>query len=66
MSAISITINANLEKKINKIASKSGRSFDECVALALQNYADDYEDVYKTDLCAVDSLERSFFLSIGE
>lgn len=66
MNTISIAINAKLEKKIMQIAAKSGRSFDECVTLALQGYADEYEDVYKTDLCSVDNLERSFFLSIGE
>lgn len=66
MSNISISLSADLQKKISKIAQKSGRSFDECVALALSEYVDNYEDFYKADICAVDNLERSFFLSIGE
>ena len=66
MSNISVNISADLKNKISKIAQKSGRSLDECIALALCEYAENYEDTYKTDLCSVDNLERSFFLSIGE
>lgn len=66
MSNISVNISADLKNKISKIAKKSGRSLDECIALALSEYAENYEDTYKTDLCSVDNLERSFFLSIGE
>ncbi len=66
MSHISINISSELKDKISKIAQKSGRSLDECVALALNEYAENFEDTYKTDLCSVDNLERSFFLSIGE
>ena len=66
MSNISVNNTADLKNKISKIAQKSGRSLDECIALALSEYAENYEDTYKTDLCSVDNLERSFFLSIGE
>lgn len=66
MRKISVSVNDELHCKITRIAQKSGRSLDECVALALRDYIENYEDVYKTDLCAVDNLERSFFLSIGE
>ena len=48
------------------MAEKSGRSVDECLELADDEYDDNYEDVYTTDLNSVNSLERSFFLSIGE
>ena len=66
MRKISVLLSDDLQKKISQIAAKSGKSLDECVALALRYYVENYEDVYKTDLCAVDNLERSFFLSIGE
>lgn len=66
MRKISVMVNDDLQNKIEKIAKKSGRSVDDCVALALRDYIENYEDIYKTDLCAVDNLERSFFLSIGE
>ena len=66
MSKLAVNINDELKYKIEKIAQKSGRSLDDCVAIALRNYVEEYEDVYRTDLCAVDNLERSFFLSIGE
>lgn len=66
MTKLSVSISADLNKKIAKIAEKSGRSADDVVALALRDYIENYEDVYKTDLCAVDNLERAFFLSIGE
>lgn len=66
MSRLTVSINDELNQKIAKIAEKSGRSLEACVALALQTYVEEYEDVYKTDLCSVDNLERSFFLSIGE
>ena len=66
MSNISISLSSDLQKKISIIAQKSGRTFDDCIALALGEYIENYEDFYKTDVCAVDALERSFFLSIGE
>ncbi len=66
MSKLAVNVNDELKYKIEKIAQKSGRSLDDCVAIALRNYVEEYEDVYRTDLCAVDNLERSFFLSIGE
>lgn len=66
MSSISVSINDGLNAKLTLIARKSGKSVDECIAAALRDYVENYEDVYKTDLCAVDNLERSFFLSIGE
>lgn len=66
MAEISISLNADLQKKLAKLAKKNGLSFDDLVAKALSTYVEEYEDVYKTDLCAVDNLERSFFLSIGE
>lgn len=66
MSSISVSLNDALKAKLARIACKSGRSVEECVALALRDYVENYEDVYKTDLCAVDNLERSFFLSVGE
>ena len=66
MSNVSVSITEDLQRKISSIASKSGRSVDECVALALRDYIENYENIYKTDVCAVDNLERSFFLSIGE
>ena len=66
MHQISVSLPDDLQNKISKIAAKSGKSLDECVAIALRDYVENYEDVYKTDICAVDNLERSFFLSIGE
>ena len=66
MSKLAVNVNDELKYKIEKIAQKSGRSLDDCVAIALRNYVEEYEDVYRTDLCAVDNLERSFFLPIGE
>lgn len=66
MTKILVSISAELNQKIAKIAAKSGRSVDDCVALALRDYVENYEDDYKTDLCSVDQLERAFFLSIGE
>lgn len=66
MSNISVSINEDLQKRIAKIAKKSGRSVEECVAVALSEYIDNYEGFYKTDICAMDNLERSFFLSIAE
>ena len=66
MRQISVSLPDDLQNKISKIAAKSGNSLDECVAIALRDYVENYEDVYKTDICAVDNLERSFFLSIGE
>lgn len=66
MSNISVSLSTDLQNKIRKIAQKSGQTFDDCVALALREYADNYESFYSSDICAVDKLERSFFLSIGE
>ena len=64
--AVSVALNQKLYSKLTLMAEKSGRSVDECLELAVGEYVDNYEDVYKTDLNSVNSLERSFFLSIGE
>ena len=66
MTNISFNISSDLNKKLALIAEKSGLNLDECISLALSEYIDNYEDVYKADVCSVDNLERSFFLSIGE
>ena len=66
MAGFSISLSDELQKKLSLISEKSGRSMDECVVSALREYVENYEDVYKTDLCAVDNLERSFFLFVGE
>ncbi|MBE6458563.1 MAG: ribbon-helix-helix protein, CopG family [Alphaproteobacteria bacterium] len=66
MSNISVSVSDSLNAKLALVAQKSGKSVDECIALAIRDYIENYEDVYKTDICAVDNLERSFFLSIGE
>ena len=66
MRQISVNISDELQKKIAGIAKKNHRSFEECVTLALNEYAENFEDFYKTDLCSVDKLERAFFLSVGE
>ena len=51
MSNVSVTISEDLNRKIAAIAAKSGKTVDDCIALALRQYIDNYEDVYKTDLC---------------
>ena len=66
MSRISVSVTDELQQKIADIAARSGRSLDDCIALALRDYVENYEDVYKTDRCTVNNFERSFFLSIGE
>ena len=57
--AIDVYKRQDLNRKIAAIAAKSGKTVDDCIALALRDYIDNYEDVYKTDLCSVDSLELS-------
>ena len=66
MKTVSVALNQKLYAKLTLMAEKSGRSVDEFLELAVGEYVDNYEDVYKTDLNSVNSLERSFFLSIGE
>ena len=66
MTDISLKIDEDLMQKLAKIAEKSGQSINDVALSALSTYVEEYEDVYKTDLCSVDNLERSFFLSIGE
>ncbi len=66
MKTVSVALNQKLYAKLTLMAEKSGRSVDECFELAVGEYVENYEDVYKTDLNSVNSLERSFFLSIGE
>lgn len=66
MKAVSVSLNQNLHVKLTRMAEKSGLPIEECLRLAVEEYVDNYEDVYKTDLNSVNNLERSFFLSIGE
>ena len=66
MKTVSFALNQNLYAKLVLMAEKSGRSVDECFELAVGEYVENFEDIYKTDLNSVSSLERSFFLSVGE
>ncbi len=66
MSRITFEISEQLHQKLAAVAAKSGRSLAEVAEQAVADYIENYEDVYKTDLCTVDNLERAFFLSIGE
>lgn len=66
MKAVSVSLNQNLHVKLARMAEKSGLPIEECLRLAVEEYVDNYEDIYKTDLNSVNNLERSFFLSIGE
>ncbi len=66
MSRITLEISEQLYQKLAAVAAKSGRSLAEVAEQAVADYIENYEDVYKTDLCTVDNLERAFFLSIGE
>lgn len=66
MSRITFEISEQLYQKLAAVAAKSGRSLAEVAEQAVADYIENYEDVYKTDLCTVDNLERAFFLSIGE
>lgn len=66
MRQVSVNISEELYNKISAVAKKSNRSLEDCAALALSEYADNFEDFYKTDLCSVGQMERSFFLALGE
>ncbi len=66
MRRFSVAISEDLRQKIMILAEQKKQSFEDCVNQALYEYIETSQDNYKTDLCAVDSLERSFFLSIGE
>lgn len=66
MRQVSVNISEELYRKISAVAQKSNRSFEDCTALALAEYAENFEDFYKADLCSVDQMERSFFLALGE
>ncbi|MBQ8436452.1 MAG: hypothetical protein IJX20_02245 [Alphaproteobacteria bacterium] len=66
MSEISINISKELQSKLIKVANKTHRTFDECVELALREYADNYDDFYKTDFCSVDNAEKAFFFAAAE
>lgn len=66
MSNISVSLDKNLYGKLAELAAKSGRSAEDCLELAVSEYIENYEDSYRTDLNAVDSLERSFFFAAAE
>ena len=66
MSRVSIDPSAKLHHQLAEIADRRGIGMEECLLNALKAYAEQEADVYKTDLCAVDNLERAFFLSVAE
>ena len=66
MSKVSINISEELQSKLVEIANKKHCSFEECIEVALREYTDNYTDFYKTDFCAVDNAERSFFFAAAE
>ena len=66
MSNISVSLDKNLYGKLTELAAQSGRSVTDCLELAVAEYVENYEDAYRTDLNAVDSVERSFFFAVAE
>lgn len=66
MTDISVSLSADLYKKLQTLSAKSGQSVEDCLELAVAEYIENYEDTYKTDLNSVSNLERSFFLSVAE
>ena len=50
MKTVSVALNQKLYAKLTLMAEKSGRSVDECLELAVGEYVDNYEDVYKTEI----------------
>ncbi len=66
MSDISVTLPAELYKKLQSLSLKSGRTVEDSLELAVAEYVENCEDVYNTDLNSVSSLERSFFFSAAE
>ena len=66
MSKISVNMSEELQSRLTAIATRTHRSFEECVELALREYADNYDDFYKTDFCSVDNAERAFFFVAAE
>lgn len=66
MTNISVALSADLYNKLQTLSAKSGQSVEDCLEMAVAEYIENYEDTYKTDLNSVNSLERSFFLSVAE
>ena len=66
MSSVTIKISDELQAKLTKIAHQIHCSFDDCIDYALREYAENYSDYYKTELCAVNNSERAFFFSAAE
>ena len=66
MSKISVNMSEELQSRLTAIATRTHRSFEECIELALREYADNYDDFYKTDFCSVDNAERAFFFAAAE
>lgn len=66
MTNISVSLSADLYNKLQTLSAKSGQSVEDCLEMAVAEYIENYEDTYKTDLNSVNSLERSFFLSVAE
>lgn len=66
MTDISVSLSADLYKKLQTLSAKSSQSVEDCLELAVAEYIENYEDTYKTDLNSVSNLERSFFLSVAE
>lgn len=66
MSNISVSLDKNLYGKLAELAAQSGRSVEDCLELAVTEYIENYEDACRTDLNAVDRLERSFFFAAAE
>ncbi len=66
MTNISIKLSEDLLKKMALLAEKNNQSINDIALEALSSYVNECEDIHQTDLCAVDNLERSFFLSIAE
>lgn len=56
METLAVTIPTELKQRLDALAAETGRSMDECLALAVQEFVDNWE-IHLNDLHQIDENE---------
>ncbi len=63
---VSVSINSSVYQKLQQIAAERNQPLQQCLEEAVLEYIDNYEDTCDSTAESLDTLERTFFMSVAE
>lgn len=63
---VSVSINSSVYQKLQQIAAERNHPLQQCLEEAVLEYIDNYEDTCDSTAESLNTLERTFFMSVAE